>query len=128
MSEPLVWISRYQANPAMLDEYKEFAQRLVDRVAEEEPDMVYFNYFLDEETNEVTVVQLHRTAENMAVHMGVIGPLMAEARDKNYFDMATLKAQVLGAPTEELRSQMEQMAGAGEVTHSPAMTQRSLDT
>ena len=99
---------------------------MVDRVAEEEPDMIYFNYFLDEKTNEVTVVQLHRTAENMAVHMGVIGPLMGEAR-QNYFDMATLKAQVLGAPTEELRAQMEQMAGAGEVTHSPAMTQRSLD-
>lgn len=128
MSEPLVWISRYQANPDMLDEYKEFAQRLVDRVAEEEPDMVYFNYFLDDETNEVTVVQLHRTAENMAVHMDVIAPLMAEARQKSYFDMATLKAQVLGSPTEEMRAQMEQMAGAGEVTHSPAMTRRSLDT
>ena len=54
MSEPLVWISRYQANPEMLGEYKGWCQRLVDRVAEEEPDMVYFNYFLDEGTFETT--------------------------------------------------------------------------
>ena len=123
MPEPFVWISRYQANPETLDEYKGFCQRLVDRVVQEEPDMLYFNFFLNEETNEVTVIQVHRTVENMAVHMDLIAPLLAEAKDKGYFDLATLSAMVLGTATPAIREQMEQMAGAGAtITHSPAMT------
>lgn len=123
MSEPFVWMSTYQANPETLEEYKGFAQGLVDLVAKEEPDMLYFNFFLNDETNEVTVLQVHRTVENMALHMGLIAPLLAESRDKGYFDNATLRTRVLGTPTDAIRERMEQMAGAGAIiTHSPAMT------
>ena len=123
MTEPFVWISTYQANPEMLDEYKDFCQRVVDLVAEKEQDMLYFNIFLNKDTNEVTVLQVHRTVENMGVHMSLIAPLLAESRDKGYFDNSTLTTRVLGTPTEGIREQMEQMAGAGAtITHSPAMT------
>ena len=43
VTEPFVWLSTYQANPEMLDEYKDFCQRVVDLVAEKEQDMFYDN-------------------------------------------------------------------------------------
>jgi hypothetical protein len=128
VTEPFVFVSTYQANPETLDEYKNFLQRTVDLVEENEPEMIYFNFFLNEETNEVTTLQVHRSVENMAVHMGVIAPLLAESRDKEYFDNSTLKVRILGTPTAAIREQMEQMAGAGvTVTINEAVTEGHLN-
>ena len=95
-------------------------QRTVDLVKATETNMIYFNFFIDEKTNEVTTLHIHRSVENMAVHMGVIAPLLAESRGKGYFDNSTLRIRILGTPTAAIREQMQQMAGA-TVTISEAV-------
>jgi hypothetical protein len=101
-------------------------QRTVDLVKATETNMIYFNFFIDEKTNEVTTLQVHRSVENMAVHMGVIAPLLAESRGKGYFDNSTLRIRILG--TAAIREQMQQMAGAGAtVTISEAVTDGYLN-
>jgi hypothetical protein len=111
MSATFVYTSRFKVREGKLDEYRTFVVRLAALVQEQEPDMAHFGIYLDEDGSTITVVQVHKTAENMAVHMDLITPLMAEGGP--LIDMSDMEISVCGTPTEAILSQMRQIAGSG---------------
>ena len=72
MSGPFIWVASYTFKEGQFENYKAWAQGLVQHVEANEPRMVAFNLFVNEAGTEVTVVQVHPDASSMELHMQVV--------------------------------------------------------
>lgn len=106
-----VFMNTFRVAEGRLDEYKAFVSKIVSAVEQNEPDMMQFGIYLNEETGEATSLQTHRTVDNFAVHMNYISQFMAEGRD--LIDFSEMTATICGTPNEPILEQMRQQAGAG---------------
>ncbi|MBP1632682.1 MAG: hypothetical protein H6Q11_970 [Acidobacteria bacterium] len=112
MAEPLVFISTCRLKEGKLEDYRRLSRKITDLVETGEPDMVHFGFFVDDETNEVTTLQVHRSAENMARHMQLVAaPHLKESAE--ILDYSTMRIALYGAPTEAVLTQVRQLAGTG---------------
>src|SRR5882762_5384697 len=97
MSGPFIFIATNRLKPGKLDEERARVPGLVDFIAANEPRLIAFNEYANEEGTEVAVVQVHPDADSMAFHMEVIAERAATA----YADTvdATTGIQVFGTPS-----------------------------
>ncbi len=73
---------------------------------------------ISEDGSEVTTVQVHADAENMAFHMQFVEDRTRAAG--RYLDVDSYAIRIYGTPTPELLERMRQLAGSGvSVTVSP---------
>ena len=76
-----------------------------------EPRLIAFNEYANEDHNEVTVVQVHPDAASLEFHMGIIGDRAREAYAQTL--AATTGIQVFGTPTGNILRMLQQQAGSG---------------
>ena len=111
MTGPFIFIATNQLKPGKLDSEQKRLPDLINFIHANEPRLLAFNEYGNEEGSEVAVVQVHPDVDSMVFHMELIAERAASA----YADTieATTNIQVFGTPggivTEMLRSQ----AGAG---------------
>ena len=103
MSGPFIFIATNRLRPGKLDDERKRVPGLVDFVEANEPQLIAFNEYVNDEGTEVAVVQIHPDAESMAFHMEVIAERAAAAY------AATVDATTSNAVLEML----ERQAGAG---------------
>ena len=119
MSEPFIYLSTYVVRPGQFDEAQEAAREVARLVEAREPKMLVFQIFADEAGQQITTVQVHADAENMANHMSVISDHLA--RSGSWLESVT-HAVALGRPPavmtqwfqeagEELSQYRRQLAG-----------------
>jgi len=72
MSGPFIFIATNRLKPGKLDEEKARVPSLVDFVEANEPRLIAFNEYANEDGTEVAVVQVHPDADSMAFHMEVV--------------------------------------------------------
>jgi len=111
MAEPFIFIGTSAVKEGKLEEYRKHFQDVVNLVDEREPRMVHFALYVNADGTEESTVQVHRDAENMAFHMGLIADHVQQARD--YLDFSKMNIQIYGTPTEDVVDQMRQLAGSG---------------
>ena len=70
MSGPFIFIATNRLKPGKLDDERARVPGLVDFIEANEPQLIAFNEYVNEEGTEVAVVQVHRDADSMAFHMG----------------------------------------------------------
>jgi hypothetical protein len=99
MNEPFVYVATYSVKPGMIEDARRRITALGDLVESEEPELVAFHLYLDEENARVTNVQVHPDSDSMATHMRVVARHLADAGD---WLGETLVQQVLGTPPPEL--------------------------
>lgn len=97
MSQPLVYIGTHTIKKGKLEEARKMLQELVELVETNEPRLIAFNAYLDEEGTKVAIVQVHPDAASMEFHMQVISKHLADA-----FDVleSTEREQLYGKPGE----------------------------
>ncbi len=73
-SEPIVFIDTWKIREGKLAAFKDAAREFVDFVAENEPQLIAYNVYIDEQTNHSTVIQIHPDSDSIEFHMKVAGP------------------------------------------------------
>lgn len=111
MADVFVFINTFRVKEEMLGEYRLFVEKLARFVEDNEPDMVQFGTYFNEESGEATALQVHRSVENFGVHMDVASQFIEESR--RFIDFADMSVAIYGAPTEPIVEQMRELAGAG---------------
>jgi hypothetical protein len=111
MEGPFIFIATNRLKEGKLDSEKQRLPDLVDFIEANEPQLIVFNEYANEEGTEVSVVQVHPDADSMVFHMKLIAERVANA----YADTleATTNIQVFGAPGAAVADMLRRQAGAG---------------
>ena len=111
MSGPFIFIATNRLKPGKLAEERKRVPGLVDFIEANEPQLIAFNEYLNEDGTEVAVVQVHPDADSMTFHMEVIAQRAAAAYAETVD--ATTSIQVFGMPSDAVLKMLERQAGAG---------------
>jgi hypothetical protein len=111
MSGPFIFIATNRLKPGKLDDEKTRVPGLVDFVEANEPRLIAFNEYVNDEGTEVAVVQVHPDADSMAFHMEVVAERAATAYAQTID--ATTGIQVFGTPSNAIVGMLRRQAGAG---------------
>lgn len=71
MGEPFIHVGTYSIKAGKLEEARRRIAELVDFVETNEPRMIAFHCFLDEEGSKLTIVQVHPDSASMEFHLQV---------------------------------------------------------
>ena len=111
MASPFIFIATNRLKPGRLDAERARVPGLVQFVEANEPRVMAFNEYVNEDGSEVAVVQVHPDAESMAFHMEVIADRAATAYAETV-DVTT-SIQVFGTPSNAVLEMLRRQAGAG---------------
>ena len=111
MSGPFIFIATNRLKPGKFDEEKARVPDLAEFIEANEPRLLAFNEYANEEGTEVSVVQVHPNADSMAFHMEVVAERAAAAYAETVD--ATTGIQVFGTPDKAILEMLRRQAGAG---------------
>jgi hypothetical protein len=111
MPGPFIIIATNRLRPGKLDDERRRVPDLVDFIQANEPRLIAFNEYADEEGTEVAVVQIHPDADSMVFHMKLIAERAASAYAETI--EATTSIHVFGMPSDVVTETLRQQAGAG---------------
>jgi hypothetical protein len=111
VSGPFIFIATNRLKPGKLDEEKARVPGLVEFVEANEPRLLAFNEYANDEGTEVAVVQVHPDADSMAFHMEVVAERAATAYAETLD--STTGIQVFGTPGNAVVEMLRRQAGAG---------------
>ena len=111
MSEPFIFIATNRLKEGKLEAERARVPDLVEFIEANEPRLMAFNEYVDEDGREVAVVQVHPDAASMEFHMGIVGDRAREAYAQTL--EATTGIQVFGTPTGDVLRMLRQQAGSG---------------
>ena len=105
MTQPFIWIGIHKIREGKAEELKRLLKEFPDFIEENEPRLLAFNLYLDEEENKVAVVQVHPDADSFEFHMKVAGEHISQSYD---FFEETLSTQIYGTPSKHVLEMVEQ--------------------
>lgn len=117
MTGPFIYIGTTTIKPGKLDVARKRLAELVDFVETNEPQMIAFHCYLDEEGSKLTVVQVHPDSASMEFHLQVNAKHFATAFD--YLD-TTVSEQYYGTISDPLAAELAKWDEPGvEVRRMP---------
>lgn len=116
MAEPFIVVLTMTIKPGKLDEARKHIAELVDFVETNEPRMIAFHCFLDEEGRTLTVVQVHPDPASMEFHMQVNARHFTTAFD---FLEPEMSEQYYGEISDALTAELDKWGPNRPVTHMP---------
>jgi hypothetical protein len=110
MTSPFIFIATNRLKQGKLEGEKKRLPQLIDFIQVNEPRLIEFNEYANEEGTEVAVVQVQPDADSMVFHMELIAERAASA----YADTidATTNIQVFGTPSRTVTDMLRRQAGA----------------
>jgi len=111
MSGPFIFIATNRLKEGKLEEERRRVPGLSDFIEANEPRLIAFNEYANEDGTEVGVVQVHPDADSMEFHMKVV----RERAERAYAETvdATTSVQVFGEPSDTVLEMLRQQAGSG---------------
>ena len=109
MPEAFVFIGNYRVKDGKLEDFRKIAAELVETVETNEPRMIAFHIFIDEDASRTSVLQVHPDAASMEFHMQAISDHIAGAF--NYLE--TESSQVFGHTPDALLGTIRQYTEPG---------------
>ena len=107
--EPILFVDTFRVRDDKLEELKQAAKGIAELVEAQEPQILAYEIFIDDEERTMTGVQMHPDSASVATHMAIAGPHFGGI-------MACLEGggsmAVLGSPSDQIREQMTQMAAS----------------
>ncbi len=95
----------------MLEDYKKFFEEFCETVVEaNEPRLIVFHGYVNEDTNEMSVLQVHPDADSMMFHMQLIADHITKAFD--VLDRTT-SVQVYGTPKAGVVEMIKELSQEG---------------
>ena len=117
MPGPFIFIATNRLKPGALEAETQRVPELCEFIEANEPRLLAFNEYADDDGTEVSVIQVHADAESMEFHMGVV----REHAERAYAETleATTSIQVYGMPSPGVLNMLSRQAGTG-----PSLTVR----
>ena len=106
MSGPIVYIDRSRIRTGKVVQVRDKAERLVDFIDGHEPQLLFYGFFIDESTSQMTVIAVHPDAASVELHMDVGREAFREFGD--LIDMEGI--EVYGQPSDRMLEQLESKA------------------
>ena len=94
MPAPFILITTHRINTGQVDEFKRLSRDYEEFVRANEPDLLAYYAYLDEETSEASLVQIHRDARSADRHMQIAAEKIAQGVAVT----TTVRAEVHGSP------------------------------
>ena len=111
MSGPFIFIATNRLRDGRFDVEQQRVPALSSFIEAQEPRLIAFHEYVNEERSEVTVVQVHPDAASFEFHLGVVGDRAREAYAQTLEATASIK--VFGTPSETILRMLRQQAGSG---------------
>jgi hypothetical protein len=111
MTGPFIFIATNRLKEGKLEQERKRVPGLCDFIEANEPRLIAFNEYVNDEGTEVGVVQIHPDAESMEFHMKVV----RERAERAYAETldATTSIQVYGTPSDTVLETLREQAGSG---------------
>jgi quinol monooxygenase YgiN len=111
VAEPFIFIGTHTLKEGKFEDFRANCLALAEVVEAEEPRMIAFNVYANENGTEVSVVQVHPDTESMMFHMQMVRQHITEA----YADslQETTSMAVYGPPNDDVFAMMTQLASPG---------------
>jgi hypothetical protein len=111
MAGPFIFIGTHRLKEGKLGDFAAAWRDLVAVVESNEPQMIAFNAFANEDGTEVAVVQLHPDVSSMETHMQVVREHITSAYEELLEE--TTSIQIFGELSDAARGMIEHLAGSG---------------
>ena len=108
---PFIFIATNRLKPGKLEAERQRVPGLVEFIEANEPRLIAFNEYANDEGTEVAVVQVHPDADSFEFHMGVVRERASRAYDETLD--ATTGIQVFGTPTDAIMEMLSRSGGSG---------------
>jgi hypothetical protein len=106
MAGPFIFISQSSIKEGRLDDFKRGLREMAEFVEANEPRVIAFEAYLNDDGTEVTGVQIHPDADSIAYHMQIAFEKIMEF--DQYLD--TQSVEVYGVPNDAVLGMMKQIA------------------
>lgn len=117
MPDTFVYVGTMAIKPGKVEEAKKAIAELVDFVETNEPRLIAFNAFIDEEAGKLAIVQVHPDPASMEFHLEVVAKHFTTAFD--YLDKVESE-QYYGSISPTLAKELAKWEGPDtSVTHIP---------
>ena len=110
MSGLFIFIGTHRIKEGKLAEFKRDCQALVELVRRQEPRIIAFNFYFNEDETEASVIQVHPDAASMLFHMQVMREQIKLAVDEQ---LVTKDIQIYGPPNDAVVGMMTSLSQAG---------------
>jgi quinol monooxygenase YgiN len=94
MPAPFVFITTHKIKPGRFDEFAALSEEYEKFVRANEPDLLGYGAYLDEDRGEVSLVQIHRDANSADHHMTIAAEKIAQGLALT----ETVRVEVYGDP------------------------------
>jgi hypothetical protein len=111
MSAPFIFIATNRLREGKLAAERDRVVDLSRFIEANEPQLLAFNEYVNDDGTEVAVVQVHPDADSMASHMEIVAERAAAAYAETV--EATTSIQVFGTPSDAVLDVLRRQAGAG---------------
>ena len=101
-STPFIYISTLRIKEGKLEGYKRYTRELLNAFEANEPQMIAFHVFLNEDGTEMTSIQIHPDAASMDFHLQVLGQVLPRLKEQfgDVFEFIELKRiEYYGTPS-----------------------------
>jgi hypothetical protein len=106
MAGPFIFIGQSRIKEGRLDDFKRGLREMAEFVETNEPRVIAFEAYVNDDATEVTGVQIHPDADSMAFHMQIAFEKIMEF--DQYLD--TQSVEVYGVPNDAVLGMMKQVA------------------
>src|SRR5262245_1289820 len=106
MTELLIAVDSSEIREGKLDAVKAGLAELAEFVEANEPEMIVYSIFLDEEAERMTVVQIHPSSASMERHMEIAAPIFRKFAGL----LLMTRVDFYGTPSEALLERTRQKA------------------
>ena len=110
MVVPLIFITTLTLKEGKLEDFKHYSEQMGKFVEANEPRIIHFEQYINEDGTEVTGVQIHPDEDSMAFHMQVAGERMGQAYE---FIDSIKSLQIYGEPSDAFVEQMKPASEPG---------------
>jgi hypothetical protein len=102
VSEAIVYVDISEVREGALDELKEGLKELVGFIEANEPRLIAYNVYFNDDGTRMTVVNVHPDSASLEYHMEVAGP-----RFRRFVELVTLSSiHISGEPSEKALRQV----------------------
>ncbi|HEX2152571.1 MAG TPA: hypothetical protein VHL52_01155 [Acidimicrobiia bacterium] len=106
MSEPIFYLDRSTVRQGALEEVSRRIEELVEFIREQEPQLIAYDFYLDEQGKHMTVMSVHPDCDSLRLHMEV-----GRSAFQKFADLIDLfSIEVYGRPSDEVLSLLEDKA------------------
>lgn len=106
MAETIVYVDHSEIRPGRVEEVKKGIAELVEFVKANEPQLVYYAFYLNEAGSSMTVVAVHPDSASLDLHLRIGGPEFRKLAE--LIDLRLI--EVYGEPSERVLRQLNQKA------------------